>query len=194
MDARFRDIHDIQLYLVAADLNSGRPFLFGTNPDDSIIEGVLASAALPPWVQPIKTNGKILVDGGLVSDLPIEPALSQGATEIIALDLCDPTGVGHLGDGTKEFLSRAIQSVLLRQRSLELSLAAARGVPLLNILLCKDSDFPLWDFSHTEELIACGYEITRDVIQKEFKIENDYRSMTFNQLIKDGIEQLLDVM
>jgi len=30
------------------------------------------------------------VDGGVLSNLPIEPALTIGATEIIALDLNDP--------------------------------------------------------------------------------------------------------
>ena len=46
--------------------------------------------ALPPWVVPQEKDGRFLMDGGAVSNLPIEAALQQGATEIIALDLFNP--------------------------------------------------------------------------------------------------------
>jgi NTE family protein len=49
---QFGQIQGVRLILVSADLNSGQPVLHGTSPDDSIFEGMLASAALPPWIRP----------------------------------------------------------------------------------------------------------------------------------------------
>jgi len=56
-------------------------------PGQSVLEGVLASCAVPPWFEPIENDDELIVDGGALSLLPIEPALTMGATEIIALDL-----------------------------------------------------------------------------------------------------------
>src|SRR5512133_3326197 len=89
-DLRFGDLEGAYLYPVAADLNSGLPVVFGIDPKESVLESVLASMALPPWVVPQEKDGRFLMDGGAVSNLPIEAALQQGATEIIALDLFNP--------------------------------------------------------------------------------------------------------
>ena len=50
-----------------------------------MLEGVLASTALPPWIRPLRVDGRSFIDGGLVSNLPIEAALQQGAAEIVAV-------------------------------------------------------------------------------------------------------------
>jgi predicted acylesterase/phospholipase RssA len=39
---------------------------------------------------PLEKEGQLLMDGGIVSNLPIEPAVAAGAAEIIALDLTTP--------------------------------------------------------------------------------------------------------
>ena len=79
-DLRFGQLKGPPVYLVSADLNSGRPIVYGIDPDQRALEGVLASAALPPWVHPLERAERLLVDGGVVSNLPIEPALGRGAT------------------------------------------------------------------------------------------------------------------
>lgn len=164
-DLRFGDLKGIQTIFVTSDLNSGQVVLYGTKPDDSVLEGVMASTALPPWVRPIETNGRFLVDGGFISNLPIEPAINQGATEIIALDLGDIRREDMEGHGFGPFLSKVIQTTEARQASLELELAEARGLPVKLINLIAGEQIPIWDFSRTEELIRCGYEITRREMQ-----------------------------
>jgi NTE family protein len=81
-DLRFGDLEGVRLIVVTADLECGCPVLYGADPQESVLEAVLASAALPPWVPPLERNGQLLIDGGVVSVLPIEPALAHGATEI----------------------------------------------------------------------------------------------------------------
>jgi NTE family protein len=157
---RFGDINKIRLILVATDLNSCQYVLYGLDPQQSVLEGVLASTALPPWVSPMHKEAQLLVDGGFVSNLPIEPALSLGATEIIALDLHDPRSLLLETQRFGGFLARLINTIEARQQEMELALAQARNIPLHHISLRGKEPINVWDFSRTEELISQGYEIT----------------------------------
>ncbi len=107
------------------------------------------------------------MDGGLVSNLPVEPALKLGATQIVALDLTDARESIGQGDRVRVFLDRLIYSVEKRELDLELQLAEARGIPLLYIDLTGEFPVPIWDFQHTDELISQGYELTRHVIDSQ---------------------------
>jgi len=167
-ELKFKDIQGIRLVLVASDLNSGKPVLYGLDEQDHILEGVLASTALPPWVIPYERDNLLLMDGGLVSNLPLEPAMVVGATEIIALDLADPPqeplSTNH---GFGPFMSKLVFTVEQRQQDLELALAKAQGIPITHVHLQSKGSVPLWDFQHTDELIAQGYEITRQELEKQ---------------------------
>ncbi len=160
-DLRFSDIRGVRLILVAADLNSGRPVLYGANPHDSVLEGLLASTALPPWVQPMEKGDLLLMDGGVVSNLPVEPAVTQGARAIIALDLADPRCIPIGDQRFGPFLAKLMRTVEQRQTDLEMALAAERGVEVWHIHLMGREPVQGWDFSQTEELMAQGYVTTR---------------------------------
>jgi len=158
---RFHDIQGVRLFLVSADLNSGQIVIFGDDLDQAVYEGVLASTALPPWSPPIEKHGYMLIDGGVVSNCPIQVAIDRGATEIIALDLTDPRGNDPQAHGFGPFLGKLVNTIEQRQLELELSLASAVGIRVRYLQLTGDSPVPLWDFHHTVELIGKGYEITR---------------------------------
>jgi len=158
---RFGDIQGVRLILVATDLNAGHPVLYGIDPKQSVLEGLLASTAVPPWVRPMQEGERLLMDGGVVSNLPVEAALEQGARAIIALDLADPRIVADGDHGFGPFLGKLMNTVEQRQTDLELALATAWGVPVHHIALRSDEPVPLWDFQHTDDLIARGYEIAR---------------------------------
>jgi len=66
----------LPLYITAADLHSGRLYLFGEDPDESILEAILASSAIPPLFPPWPYRGSLLVDGGLAANLPVERDLA----------------------------------------------------------------------------------------------------------------------
>jgi NTE family protein len=140
--------------------------LYGTDPHQSVLEAVLASAALPPWVPPIEKDGQLLIDGGAVSNLPVEPALAQGATEIIALDLAESRDIPVKAHGWLPFLIKLMSMAEQRQMELELALAAARGVPVRRIVLRGGVPVAVWDFHRSEELVARGYEIARQEIAR----------------------------
>ncbi|MBX6392442.1 MAG: patatin-like phospholipase RssA [Burkholderiales bacterium] len=53
----------------------------------SVIEAVRASIALPGLFSPVRHDGLILVDGGLVNPVPVSLARAMGAEIVIAVDL-----------------------------------------------------------------------------------------------------------
>lgn len=158
---RFGDLQEIRLIIVAADLNGGHPVLFGKNPAESVLDGLVASTALPPWVQPLQMQTQLLMDGGVVSNLPIEPALTMGAREIVALNLMDFRDVLVEENGFGPFLGKLFNIVEQRQLALETALAQAKGVKVYRLDLLNEFHVPLWQFDHTDELIAVGYEMAK---------------------------------
>lgn len=155
---RFADFTHPELYCVATDLNHYEPFIFGADPEQRVLDGVMASSAIPPWIAPLRINDEWLMDGGALSNLPIEPALRMGATEIIALNLFDPRPTDLEARGFSPFLDKLLTSVEYRQVTMELALAKERGIPVHHWRFRYREVIPIWDFSHTEELFEVGYQ------------------------------------
>jgi NTE family protein len=166
-ELQFADLEQPELVIVSTDLNTGQPILHGGSPEEKVLDALLLSTALPPWFMPVHKQDHYLMDGGVVSNLPVEPALTLGATEIVALDLTDAREMLGKGDRVRVFLDRLIYTVEKRQLDLELQLAEARGVPMLYIDLTGEIPVAIWDFQHTNELILQGYEIARQVIANQ---------------------------
>ena len=160
----FRDITGVRLGILATDLNSGSPVLYGQDLEQSVLDGMLASIALPPWISPLEKEGLLLVDGGVISCLPIESALAMGATEIIAMDLID--GREELVELTspRRLVSKLVNTVEKRQTELEMALAQAHGVPVHRLNLVAQELVALWNFQRTPELIETGYVTTQTAI------------------------------
>jgi NTE family protein len=154
----FAGLDHPRLIIVSSDLNTGKPVLHGLAEDDSVLEALLASTALPPWVMPRKSRGHELMDGAVVSSLPIEPALQAGATDIVALDLMDARDPFGEARGFGILVNKMAYAVEQRQVDLELKLAEARGVPVLYMDLTAEQPVAIWDFQHTEELVERGYQ------------------------------------
>jgi NTE family protein len=160
----FADLTHTELAIVSADLNTGKPIVHGERPQEKILDALLLSTALPPWFMPVRRQESYLIDGGVLSNLPIEPAIKYGATQVVALDLIDSREILGAVDGLRGFLERLIYSIERRQVDLELELAEARGVPLLYLGLTGEKPVPIWDFKHTDELIEQGYDVARHII------------------------------
>lgn len=156
-DLRFGDLPHFPVILVSADLNSRQPVYYGNDPQASVLDGLLASSALPPWVHPIESEGRFLIDGGAVSNLPIEPAIAHGATEVIALGLSSPAEIDLNAHGFGPFWTKYIYAIEARQIWLELELARTKGIPVHTVHLKTDSPLPSWDFSRTQFLLDDGY-------------------------------------
>jgi NTE family protein len=69
---------------VATDLDTGEEVAIR---EGDIIEAVRASFSIPGILTPVRLNGRILVDGGLVNPVPVNVLREMGADFVIAVDL-----------------------------------------------------------------------------------------------------------
>jgi NTE family protein len=84
----FEQIQDaaIPFELVTTSLTDGRERWIAHG---NAVEAILASSAIPSIFPPVTIDGDVLVDGGVVNNVPISRALAAGCTRIFVL-LCGP--------------------------------------------------------------------------------------------------------
>jgi NTE family protein len=85
---RFERLEDavVPLEVVATSLHDGLERWLTEGP---AIEAVLASAAIPAMFPPVRIGDELLIDGGVVDNVPISRAIDAGATRVYVL-LCGP--------------------------------------------------------------------------------------------------------
>jgi NTE family protein len=71
---------------VATDLNRGTRVVLDRGP---VAKAVRASSAIPGVFNPVEHQGKLLVDGGVVDNIPIAVAREKGADIVIAVDISE---------------------------------------------------------------------------------------------------------
>ncbi len=78
--------------LVTYNLTNKKPLQLTKKeiPQEKLIDYLIASASCYPAMKKKEIEGKEYIDGGFVDNLPINLAISMGATEIIAIDLQAP--------------------------------------------------------------------------------------------------------
>lgn len=74
----------IPLRTVSLDLGAMKPYVFkGGN----LVTAMQASMAVPGALKPIEHDGKMLADGGIVNNLPVDVLKDMGADIVIAVDI-----------------------------------------------------------------------------------------------------------
>jgi NTE family protein len=74
----------IPLLLVAVDLNSGKEVVFS---EGKVLPAIFATSAIPGIFSPIEYQSKVLVDGGVLNNLPVENLKTMGAEINVAVDV-----------------------------------------------------------------------------------------------------------
>jgi NTE family protein len=74
---------------VATDLNWGTRVVIDRGP---VARAVRASSAIPGVFEPVVHLGKLLVDGGVVDNIPIDVARERGADIVVAVDISENVG------------------------------------------------------------------------------------------------------
>jgi len=81
-DVRIEDA-PIPLAMVATDISSGEKVIMT---DGDLAVAASASACFPGIFIPVEREGRLLVDGGLVENLPLSPLQGWGVDRIVAVD------------------------------------------------------------------------------------------------------------
>lgn len=107
-DVNFTDCK-IPFKCVATDLKSGEAVVFDSG---SLVEAIRASIGVPGIFSPIGKNEKILVDGGLVNNLPDNLLKDMGADIIISVDLIND----YVMEGAPRFITQTLVYAFLLQQ------------------------------------------------------------------------------
>jgi predicted acylesterase/phospholipase RssA/CRP-like cAMP-binding protein len=95
---RDRDIEDLKrtFFCMSTDLTTARPHLHRSGP---VVLAIRATSAIPGVMPPVPLDDSLLVDGGVLNNLPIDVARSYSpAGKIVAIDVAPPRGPGAHGD------------------------------------------------------------------------------------------------
>jgi NTE family protein len=146
---------------VATDLISGNAVVLGHG---SLAQAMRATMSLPAVFTPVELNGMVLVDGGIVQNIPVEVVREMGAKTVIAVALESP---GAKPDQLKSFpdILRQTVSVAITQNERR-SLASADLVISVDTKKFSGTDYDRW-----KELIQAGYEAAKSKAAELDKFE-----------------------
>jgi NTE family protein len=187
-EATFGEYIRPRLYVVAARLSDGCLRVFGDRPDDRILDGLMASTAIPPLLPPWRVDGEDYVDGGVFSDLPLQVAALRGADEIIGLLNCAQLGPWDRGalHGGLATTARAVSILLERQAEMESELIRRRpGMRLDIIHLRAEMDPGFWNFEQAEMLVAAGRSDTERYFERQRRRRSTVPLPRIEQRLRD---------
>jgi len=139
---------------MAADITSGDPVLLDHG---DLAQAMFASMAIPALVTPQKVNGRLLVDGGVANNLPVDIAIAMGADTVIAVDISSPM---YTEDQLSSLLTVTDQLTnLLTRKNTEAQIRLLRPQDVL--LTPELGDVSSVDFARMETVITAGYRATQ---------------------------------
>lgn len=154
------------LVIVTTDLATGEPYLWDHG---DLIEAVLASCAVPGLLPPVRgPQGRLLIDGALSDNVPVEIAFERGAGRVLGI-LCRTCATCRPLDlGLTAMLGQAFGiAVDCKWRS-----AARRYAESDDVLIVEPdigTHIQALDFSHGDELWRAGYRLSRPVLERWMK-------------------------
>jgi NTE family protein len=154
----YQNLEDARLpvHIVATDVLTGAAVCMTRG---SAIEAILASSAIPGAFPPIEVAGRLLCDGAIASNTPVQAAVAAGAKRLVVL----PTGFACAAEraprGAIESALRAI--TLLTARQLVSDLGSLPRSIAFHIVptLCPNGVSP-FDFTRAADLMDTAYETT----------------------------------
>ncbi|WP_448595344.1 patatin-like phospholipase family protein [Thermoflexus hugenholtzii] len=160
--SKFRDLRGPRLFITAARLPDGALRLFGESPEDSLLDALMSSTAMPPYFPPWRcADGSLCIDGGVVAVLPVEIAVARGAKEVYAFHILPYPSSSPVRRKISllDLSGLALSPMLQCQVETQMLRAVKQfGKRVHRIPLFPPRELPFWDFSHAAELIEAGYQ------------------------------------
>lgn len=137
-DIDFKELA-IPFCCLAVDIISGKEVVLRSG---SLARALRATMAIPTLLDPVEWNGYLLVDGGLLNNLPIDEVEAMGAEIIIAVDLSTPLSLREDLITAEKVLTQSLQVVELEQKKEKLEKVDLLIRPELKGLSSTDYFFP----------------------------------------------------
>lgn len=143
----------IPLIVTATDIVSGEEVRFGGG---ELALPVLASCCIPGLFSPMRYDGRDLVDGGVLNNLPIEPVLDK--VDYIIGSHCNPFNLDKPLKRTTEVIYR---SLILAMHTKTKARCAQCHLLIEPPALSR---FSIFDFRKADELFEVGYRFTKGIL------------------------------
>ncbi len=135
---------------VATDLNWGTKVVIDQG---SVARAVRASSAIPGVFQPVQHLGKLLVDGGVVDNIPISVARAKGADVVVAVDISENVGNTHITN---------FVDVMIQATNIMFALNVEHSKKDADVLIAPAvGDVAMLDFTQKKRCMQAGIEAAR---------------------------------
>ncbi|QBF29045.1 hypothetical protein EXN22_08715 [Pseudomonas tructae] len=153
-DTRDFDKLPIPFRAVATDIASGEKVVFRRGHLPQVIR---ASMSIPAVFAPVELDGQLLVDGGMVDNIPLDVAREMGVDVAIVVDIGTPLRNRKQLATVVDVLNQSI--TLMTRRNSEEQLAALHRDDIL--IQPPLSSFGVTDFGRAQDMIDAGYRAAR---------------------------------
>ena len=140
----------------ATDLRYGKPQIFKQG---NIRSAVMASAAIPGFIPPIEYEDKVLVDGSVCNNFPVDAVKELGAEFIIASD------VSLLMDSNTPLTN--VIDIIIRANTVSTNRVNELLLEKVDFIIAPEMGNVHWSqFEKYDYVIKKGYEASGDQVQK----------------------------
>lgn len=138
---------------VATNLETGEPLVMT---EGYIAEAIRASISIPSIFNPVEINGQLLIDGGVVRNLPVEEVRDMGADYVLAINVSSPLrGASKL---------RSIVDILDQTITFQVSNNINASRAKADMVLEDEAiyNFPITNFERAQEIVDLGEALARE--------------------------------
>lgn len=153
-DTRDFDKLPIPFRAVATDIANGEKVVFRKGHLPQVIR---ASMSIPAVFAPVELDGRLLVDGGMTDNIPLDVARQMGVDVAIVVDIGTPLRNRKQLATVVDVLNQSI--TLMTRSNSEEQLAALKATDVL--IQPALAAYGVTDFGKTQEMIDAGYRATR---------------------------------
>lgn len=169
-DTTFEDL-DVPLYLPATDLHTGAEVLLSSG---RLVPAVHATTAIPGIIPPGRIGERVLVDGAVLNNLPVDIPRRFGADIVVGVDTAQTlTNLDYIQGGSRwasvpKALKRSLQDmersrVIMMRRLIKMRVE--QFPPDLMLTPVLPDDVTLFNgFNRAETIIASGREAAEQAL------------------------------
>jgi len=158
----FGDMYDRtkeRAFALAVEYPASLIRVFGERREDRLLDGAMATSAMPPYFPPWRVGSRRYLDGGIAANLPLRVAVEHGADEILAMNIHGDL-VMMEGSGIITISGFALGAMIGQLTANQLEWARHAGVRVHYLALDAGSVRP-WDFSQGDSLIDRGRQMAK---------------------------------
>jgi predicted acylesterase/phospholipase RssA/CRP-like cAMP-binding protein len=166
-DSRLEQL-PIPVHSVTVDLISGQPVV---REEGDAVNAILESINVPVLSKPINRDGRALVDGGIINNVPANTLVAKGCNFVIAVSVTakikEEFASNNPNTLTEKMKSASVLETIMRTYVVQNVNMNSVGVQPADFVIQPDvRDFDITEFSRADEMSAIGAETALELLPK----------------------------